>query len=51
LAAQHHAIWALQEMTDKFGSLMKQAADSGLPDWTQGYNALAAVLVFDQFSR
>jgi len=51
LAAQHHAIWALQEMTDKFGSLMKQAADSGLHDWTQKYDALAAVLVFDQFSR
>jgi len=45
------AIWALQDMTDKFGSLMKQAADSGLHDWTQKYDALAAVLVFDQFSR
>ena len=48
---QFEAIWALQDMTDKFGSLMKLAADSGLHDWTQRYDALAAVLVFDQFSR
>ncbi|DBB07733.1 TPA: hypothetical protein ACH3X3_009155 [Trebouxia sp. C0006] len=40
-----------KDMTDKFGSLMKQAADSGLHDWIQKYDALAAVLVFDQFSR
>lgn len=40
-----------KDMTDKFGSLMKLAADSGLHDWTQRYDALAAVLVFDQFSR
>jgi len=51
LAVQHYAIWAFQDMKDKFGSLMKQAADSGLHDWIQKYDALAAVLVFDQFSR
>ena len=41
----------MQEMVDKFGDLLEQAAESGLPDWSRQYNGLAAVLLLDQFSR
>ena len=38
-------------MTERFGSLLEQAAISGLPEWNGSYNGLAAVLLMDQFSR
>jgi len=42
---------AVQEMTSKFGGLLKQAAKTCLPDWSRHYNGLAAVLLLDQYSR
>ena len=41
----------LQEMTDKFGDDLKQAAADGVADWQGGFNALAAVILMDQMSR
>lgn len=42
---------AVQDITDKFGALLRCAAETGLPDWQGPHNALAAVILMDQFSR
>lgn len=41
----------MQEITTKFGALLRHAAETGFPEWQSGRNGLAAVLLMDQFTR
>lgn len=40
-----------QEVRDSFGGLVEEAASGGLGQWKHGYEALANVILRDQFTR
>lgn len=41
----------MQVVRERFGEVVEEAAAGGLQQWRHGYEALAGVIVRDQFTR
>ncbi len=51
LSAVGHGLTLIQVVRERFGEVVEEAAAGALDQWRHGYEALAGVIVRDQFTR